>query len=101
MITLRLDHERRLQHVTEPLVLNDRPHVELRQSVVALVSQVRTTCARFDPAVRVLEDIDVAMDQRWPACPPSSRTCGWPVAIPSGAEEKLNLSPKNEKILER
>jgi hypothetical protein len=52
-----------VQRVAQALVLDDGGGVDLRQSVIALIDQVDAVGAQLDAPIRVLEDIDVPMDQ--------------------------------------
>ncbi|CAN7560447.1 MULTISPECIES: hypothetical protein [unclassified Variovorax] len=48
IIPLSLDHQRRPQHMAQALVLHDRPHIDLRLPVVALLRQgLRMTPVAF------------------------------------------------------
>lgn len=51
------------QHVPQPLVLHDRALIDLGQPVIGGVGQGSTIGPQFDPAIRILGHLDVAVDQ--------------------------------------
>lgn len=61
---LRLQHRSHLQHPAQALAVHHLGHVDGRQPVVARAGHGTSISAQFDLAVRVLEDVDVAVDQR-------------------------------------
>ena len=64
VITLRLQEQCRLQYMAESFVLDNRPRIHLRQPVVAFVRQVRAIGPQFDPAVWILENINITVNQQ-------------------------------------
>ncbi|MNY25222.1 hypothetical protein D3C86_1589900 [compost metagenome] len=49
--------------MAQPLVLDDRTLVDLREPVIRGVGQGHAIGPQFDPAVRILGHLDVAVDQ--------------------------------------
>jgi len=63
VVALRLQDQRRLQCVAEPLVLDDRSAINVTEPVVALMAKDLAVGSDLDVAVGVLVDVDVAVDQ--------------------------------------
>jgi len=63
-VPLGLHHLRHRQYVPNPLVLHDRPLVHFWEAVINGIGKGSAVRAQLDPAIRVLEYVDVIANKR-------------------------------------